>query len=137
MPEVLNWPMEVTCHSGVARKMGIMQSASIMTALNGLVFRIKQKMNFGACVPAWPSSAGLLGVVETIAEEKRKVFTRMLASENSLITFAVEGGRGTPPVPFEPSKDHHIGGLFLWDFVFNDFPFYYAYYSFKDVWIFV
>ena len=31
----------------------------------------------------------LLGVVETIAEEKRKVFTQMLATENSLITFAV------------------------------------------------
>ena len=41
------------------------------------------------CEPAWPSSAGLLGVVETIAEEKRKVFTQMLATENSLITFAV------------------------------------------------
>ena len=39
-------------------------------------------------VPAWPSRAGLLSVAETIAEEKGKVFTQMLASENSLITFA-------------------------------------------------
>ena len=31
----------------------------------------------------------LLGVVEIIAEEKVKVFTQMLASENSLNTFAL------------------------------------------------
>ena len=30
-----------------------------------------------------------------------------------LFTFASEGGRGTPPVPFEPSKDHRTGGFFV------------------------
>ncbi|MBR1509037.1 MAG: hypothetical protein IJ623_00015 [Bacteroidales bacterium] len=47
-----------------------------------------------------------LSMSGSIFDSKNEFATHTIVLSRFITTFAEEGGGGTPPVPFEPSKDH-------------------------------